>query len=236
MKSTVIIAGVLFLFLLVPAAHSGLIDSFDSTPTQSLLLNVPTIALDGNTVTGTGILGGERDATLTWDSGGHFFSLDVNYASSGDLEFSQGANGKSKALLVWDGTDSSYSLPPSSMSPPADLTDSGASTGLAIDVPFDDLPTNLNITLYTTAGTGSATIALPGGITSSQTFYVPFSTFSGTINAAGVTAVSLEIDGTKSAGADVTLDNFRSTVPEPASWLLLGIAAAAGLGVRRWKK
>jgi hypothetical protein len=239
MKSTITTASVLFLFLIALTAQAGLIDSFGTN--QSLFLNVqasvPASQHDEGYVTDlpSVILGGERDATLDWVSGGRYYSLDVNYESSGVLEFSQGASGKSRALLVWDGTDSSVSLPPSSMSPAVDLTDGLTNTGLAVDVLFNDLPIDLNITLYTNTGTVSATMALPGSITSNTTFYVPFTAFAGA-NAGSVSAITMQIDGTTSAGADLTIDNFRSAVPEPGSLLLLGIATALGFSLLRWKK
>jgi hypothetical protein len=225
--------------LVAPTVQAEImIDPFETNPPVSLMVN-RTTTTDTATTSGSpiadDILGHKREATLEWvahSNAGKNAYMDINYeyeddVYSGVLDFIQDPRVQSILLLTWDGAYGN----------PWDLT---GNTNLAIDVLFDDLPINLGFVVNSGASNVSqATLSLPGGIFSSETKYVPFSSFTGDPIIPGqVTAIHLLIDGSGAAeSADVTLDNFRaSPVPEPASLLMLGIAAALGFGLRRRKK
>jgi hypothetical protein len=210
-----------------------LVDPFDDT--QSLMVQ-KTDPLVEQAVSGSQILGGEREAKLQWLAGGRYASMDVNYDDSQVLDFIQDPRVQGQLTLTWDGTDATP-LPP-------DLTDGGKYTGLAVDVVFDDIPINLTLTLTTDNGPGpvtaSRTLTLEGGIVATTPKFVPFSDFLAVnpdIDPTHVKAIQMFIDGSgAAAGADVTLDNFRAAVPEPASLFLLGLMAIIGLGAWRGKR
>ena len=119
-----------------------------------------------------------------------------------------------------------------------DLTEGDPNSGLAFDVLFSDLPLNLSFTFYSGSNPYTYTYALPGGNLSLGSYFVPFSAFPAGLDPTKVGAISLLIDGTVAAGADVTLDNLRCTAvtaPEPATWMLLCLAGL-GIAISRLRK
>jgi hypothetical protein len=234
MRRLALMIGVLFLSSAIAPVRAELIDSFETA--QSLSVNITTNFAEG-TVSGSGILFGKRYVALEKISGGVGASVYVNIDSAGLMDFNQDSRVKSKALLVWDGNGHEGENPfVINTSSSIDLTDGGTSNCLAIDVVNDDLPINVQMTLYGVSQSASTMLSLPGGV-ASTTYYVLFSAFAG-IDPTNVRAITLQIDGTQTEGADLTLDNFRSTstsdVPEPATWLLIGLALA-GIGAFRRK-
>jgi hypothetical protein len=216
-KSAWSIAVVLVLSSLVGSARADLvIDSFDNySASLSASHSGPPATYSQN------LPGLTRQGALQWiDNPGGAASLHINPQGSKVLDYSQEPNVESELTLTWKDTAVSA----------WNLTASG-NDRLAIDVLLDNLPLDLNVTLHSGADSDVQAFALPGGIASLQTFYLPLSAFSG-VDLTKVDVIDLQIEGVgPAAGANVTLDNFRSTVPEPASWLLLGIAAACGLAV-----
>ena len=235
---SLLIFGIVSAALLIASATQAdiIIDSF-GTP-QSLTVT-GTSATASNWVSGSDMVGGQRGVQLDLASPQKGRdTVDVAIDPSGVLDFSQGS-GTGTALLVWDGR-SSGSVPavnPSGLGK-RDLTQGDPNAGLAFDVLFNDLPIDLSITLYSGSNPYTSTIALPGGNVSLGSYFISYSAFPTGLDPTKVGAITLLIDGTVTAGADVTLDNLRcvsSATPEPATWVLLCLAGI-GIAFRRLKK
>ncbi|MCB8945926.1 MAG: hypothetical protein H6658_19440 [Ardenticatenaceae bacterium] len=203
----------LLLFVSVASAAVIIIDDFTFGS-----LSVSAVAPNSNSAfeTAAGVLGGERDVSITAGGvPGRRLDLDVFSGPNGTMSFSQQTGGAGTAQIQWDGADASTAL--SYNLGPVDLTDSSSNDGFLIRVTNDDSPVDLTITGYTDASNfASATINLPGFILFGESvdFFAPFSSFSGgagTMNPASISAVTLDIDGTVTAGADFEYSVFSTT-------------------------
>ena len=195
-------------------AQAVVIDSFATSQSALTLTFPPAGTSASSSVSGAGILGGERDVQLNLTAGiiaGNTASATV---SSGFYSYSQDATIAANSVLQWDGTDGSATLNPTGLGG-VDLTAGGTQDALQVSVFFDDLPVNVTIDVFTDAGNAStATIAMPGLIFSASNFVVPYSAFSTSLGAgatfSNVGAIRIAMGSTTTA-PDVVLDFLQTT-------------------------
>lgn len=231
------------------SAQAIIIDSFVTD--QSLTLAYPPIGTSmSSSASGTGILGGERDLTINLTGGrmvGNGISSVVN---SGYYSYSQDATIKGTGVIQWDGADASPNLNPIGLGG-INLT-AGGIDSLVLGVISDDLPVDVTITVYSSAGNASSrTLTLPGQIDeeTAKTYFFKYSDFSTLLGSgadfANVGAITLST-GSSTSAPDLVFDFLETseppavppsgTVPEPGTLGLLGLGAAAcGLVARRRK-
>jgi hypothetical protein len=203
-----------------PANADLIIDSFDGYSASLTASHVGPPSTFSNNLPGL-----TRQGALQWiDNPGGTASLQINFPGSKILDYSQEPAVESQLSMTWENTSNAWNLT------------AAGNDRLAIDVLLDNLPIDLNVTLHSGSGSDVKAFSLPGGIASMKTFYLPLSAFSG-VDLAKVDVIDLQVVGAgAAAGANLRLDNFRSTVPEPASWFLLAVAAACGLSASRRKR
>ena len=181
--------------------------------------------------TGVGILGGEREITVTrspaspsrWPPAGGRSPTDRSPDPSGPER--------------WSGTVWTAGGAPN-RSASAASTSPMPRHPLAISIPllFNDLPALLTLTAYTDgANSSQVTVALPGNIppdpqTGVTIAFSSFSVLNGTgADFSNIGAFTLEIDGTGAAGLDVEIGAVvTEPVPEPRTAFLLGVAWSDG--------
>lgn len=161
-----------------------------------------------DTVDVAGIPGGERDVRLYDYTGGaaEQVFLRVDAGNSNLLALSQDSGAGAKAEVTWDGNDDKADTLSFLLN--ENLTSYDA---FQFETTFNDLPVDVEIVAYcSNTSSSSATLSLPGGITSATTFVIPFSNFTGTCNlkTTNIQALQLIIDGTVTPGADFNLDWF----------------------------
>jgi hypothetical protein len=228
-------AALIAAFLCTPFAHAVIIDTFDTS--QSLSADMFTD--DFGSVAGGGILGGERDSVVIWDSGPNTVDVEVNAGSSGLLNFSSGAATIGYADFIWDGLDGSDAVDFAGLGG-VDLTAGGTLNAIALNVAFDDLPVEVGMSIATDAGNfSSASLNLPGGIFTPQSYSILFSAFVPDVGAGAdftnVNAILLWIQG-ELAATDVQLDFIESAyVPEPSS-LILAAFGCIGFAAWGWRR
>lgn len=225
-RLAVVIAGLLVFSVVGVALAAALtIDTFNTGALSlSVFLDDPqnpaTEYASGLSVTGVA-LGGDREMTLQWiGGGGASASLETDFANSNRLAFAEGDGITARGVVRWDGTGNSADTNDQGLSN-VDLTQTGTNDGFHFEVVNDDLPATIRFRVYSSASNWSVYVLnLPGGIISPAhvDFFVPFASFStggsGPANFASVTSIEIEIDGTVTAGADVSIDfadadNFR---------------------------
>jgi uncharacterized repeat protein (TIGR01451 family) len=197
-----------------PAAAQILIDSFSTNQSALTLTYPPAGTTASSSVSGAGILGGERDLSINLTGGviaGNTMSATV---SSGFYSYSQDATIAGTGTIQWDGADGSATLNPTGLGG-VDLTMGGTQDAILIGTFFDDLPVNLVIEVFTDAGNAStATVALPGLIFSSTNFAFPYSSFTTTLGAGAdftnVGAIVLSA-GSAMTAPDLVLDFVQTT-------------------------
>lgn len=202
------------------AAQSITIDDFSTNQPALTLTFPPSGTSASSSVSGAGILGGERDLQLNLTAGVIAGNTDSATVSSGFFSYSQDATISGNAVLQWDGTDGSAGLNATGLGG-VDLTAGGTQDAFLLNVFFDDLPVNTVITVYTDAGNASAlTVALPGLLFSSTNFALPYSSFVTTLgtgaNFANVGAITLSL-GSATTAPDVVIDFLQTTALVSAS-------------------
>ncbi len=112
MNNGILLGGILVLALMIgfsSPAYALLIDGFDNSDTDCNI-DIPTGGAAGVTIgpfqdTTAGILGGERDCTLTRavDGGGQSVQMAID-TTDNMYQVTTGAGNKAESFLVWDGT------------------------------------------------------------------------------------------------------------------------------------
>jgi hypothetical protein len=213
-----------------PEARSITIDAW--TTEQTTTVSSP--ASSASTVaTGAGVLGGEREISVTRASG----PVVTMSASSGSLAYGQIAGALGTGSVIWDGVDGGGALDPTGLGG-VDFTDAATSTEISIPLLFSDLPGVLTLTAYTDGANASQfTMVLPGGIPPDpqSVLTILFSSF-GVLAGSGadfsnIGAFVLEVDGSSQAGLDLETGVIQTVAtPELQTAFLLG-AGLIGLSL-----
>jgi uncharacterized repeat protein (TIGR01451 family) len=198
----------------LPAAAQITIDDFSTNQSALTLTYPPAGTSASSSVSGSGILGGERDVQINLTGGVIAGNTESAVVSSGFFSYSQDATIAGNTVIQWDGTDGSATLNPTGLGG-VDLTQGGSQDALQLSVFFDDLPVSVTIEVFTDAGNAStATFNLPGLVFSSTNFVLPYSSFTTTLgtgaNFANVGAITLRMGSTTTA-PDVVLDFLQTT-------------------------
>jgi len=195
-------------------AQPILIDDFSTNQAAQTLTFPPAGTSSSSSVSGAGILGGERDVEVDLTAGviaGNTMSATV---SSGFFSYSQDATISGMGKIQWDGTDGSPTINPTGLGG-IDLTAGGTQDAFLLSVFFDDLPVNIVIEVFTDAGNASSlTLATPGLLFSATGFVLPYSAFTTTLGTgadfANVGAITLTL-GSSVTAPDVVLDFLQTT-------------------------
>jgi len=202
------------------AAQPITIDDFSTNQSALTLTFPPAGTSASSSVSGAGILGGERDLQINLTAGVIAGNTETAVVSSGFFSYSQDATIAGNGVLQWDGTDGAPGLNATGLGG-IDLTVGGTQDAFLMNVFFDDLPVNVVITVYTDAGNASAlSFSLPGLLFSSTNFALPYSSFATTLgtgaNFANVGAITLSVGSTTTA-PDLVIDFLQTTALVGAS-------------------
>ena len=167
---------------------------------------------------GTNPLGGRRDGNVTKNNITGIPEQVQISVGSGEVSMSSDANTDASWSLIWG-------LVPGSVN--ADLSDGGTSNLFVVDVKNNaSIGGSIAIDVYTGSGTLSKTVNLTASATP-YTVSIPFSSFTGAGNWSNTNKVTMTVD-TTTEGFDTVWSLVGTTsVPEPASLTLLGLAAMA---------
>ena len=138
-------------------AHALTIDTWSDAQTTTVITPSGSATTQ---VTGLGILGGEREITVTRTAG----VAVTMAAAAGSLAYGQIAGSLGTGEVIWDGVDGGGALDPTGLGG-VDFTDAAASTAISIPLLFDDLPASLTLTVYTDGANSSQfSVLLAGNI------------------------------------------------------------------------
>jgi uncharacterized repeat protein (TIGR01451 family) len=198
----------------LPSANPIIIDDFSTNQSPLALTFPPAGTSAASSLTGTGILYDERDLEIDLTAGIIAGNGISSVVSDGSFSYAQDATISGHAILQWDGMDGSPTLNTTGLGG-FDLTGAGTQDAFALDVVFDDLPVNLELTVNTNSDDASVAILnLAGGISTQTRFVVPYSAFSPILGAGAdftnVGAISLRI-GSSETAPDLVLDSFQTT-------------------------
>jgi uncharacterized repeat protein (TIGR01451 family) len=196
------------------AAQSITIDSFATNQATQTLTFPPSGTSSAASVSGAGILGGERDLEIDLSGGttsGNTLSAGV---AGGTFNYAQGATITGMARLQWDGTDGSSTVNPTGLGG-IDLTAAGTQDAILLQLVSDDLPADLTLTVYTDSGNGSLlTFSLPGSIAAPADVVLPYSAFAPVLGAGAdftnVGAITLSL-GSTADSPTIVLDGVLTT-------------------------
>ncbi len=199
------------------------IDNFEEgAADMTVNVSTPTAADVDEGLSTTNVIGGQRDSSVTWESGASGnVGFQINAASSGLAQYSSGSGMDGWFGLIY-GSSNFLS---------ADLTDGGSNNcfGLLFDVA--DFEGDINFTVWTgETNSGTASAKTPSGLPSEdpdEWVYINFSAFSGSLNFTDVDKIEIKIDGPSES--DYTVKEILSTVPEPSVLALLGFGGLAFL-------
>ncbi|MFA5554654.1 MAG: PEP-CTERM sorting domain-containing protein [Phycisphaerae bacterium] len=224
---------VVFMFCLIftnVPSRAVIIDDF--TTAQSVSSN------SSNSVTGPGILGGERDAEIY----SSYASANVNQSIAGQLYYKSGKSNLNYLYLVYDGVDASSSNRDYDGLGHIDLTDGGTCNGIMFN--FGQIPSYwVNAWITIKQGESISGYASASLENNAESMFVPFDEFTINIWPASIpeekvansdtlidfTDVGyIEIQMNIWGGDDVfTIDSISTAygIPEPATLLLFGLGS-----------
>lgn len=184
-----------------------IIDHFDAAQGP---LNATLGSPSASSVTGPNVIGSERDLQVTVTGGSP--GVAKAEALNSTLAHSQDSGIFAQTLVQWDGADGSMNLNTTGLGG-VDLTQGNTQNGIAVTILLNDLPIDLDFTVYSGANSSTATLTLPGGQPSGagpKTYYIPYAAFTGSANFANVGAITLLIDGYNDA-TDLTIGVIETT-------------------------
>ena len=179
---------------------------------------------------GAGIVGTERDMTLTVTAGPGVAQL---FAGTGEFAHSCPASVSATSILTWDGIDGTSSLNPIGLGG-VDMTDGGLSAALRLRVSHCDLPANIQFNVYGATGSSTGTISVPPSTGTPIDYALPYSSFT-VISGAGadfanVGAIQMTIAGSPALDLSlIVIDTIA--IPEPTT--LAAIGALSVIALRR---
>jgi hypothetical protein len=194
------------------------IDDFTtSQATQTLIY--PADTTSSSSVSGTGILGGERDIEVDLTGGstvGNSISAGV---AGGIFSQSQDATISGISRIVWDGTDGSPTVNPTGLGS-IDLTTGGTEDAFLINVASSDSTFSATLAVWSDASHASTlSFQLQGPVASPTLFVIPYAAFSPLVgtgaNFAQVGAISLTV--MDSSSSRLALGPFQTTTTLAAS-------------------
>jgi hypothetical protein len=163
-------------------------------------------------------LGGHRDVCLIFEAGnvrstGRFRADDYNDY----LFLSLDSSVEARAVVQWDGsTDATCTIDPTGLS--EDLTDNDSNTGLLVRIiNSDGIPVDIAVSIWTDASNwAKKTVRFDSLVAEGQVVdvFLPWGSFvnqTGDMDETSVSAVELEVDGTISDGADLTVKLIKAT-------------------------
>jgi uncharacterized repeat protein (TIGR01451 family) len=217
MNRTALYVRMFVVLLALPAlalAQPITIDDFSTNQASLALTFPPAGTTASSSVSGSGILGGERDLQVNLTSGVIAGNTLSGVVSSGFLSYSQDATIAGSGTVQWDGTDGSPTLNPTGLGG-IDLTAGGTQDAFVLRTIFDDLPVSVTIEVFTGAGNASSlTLALPGLIFSDADFVVPYSSFTTSLGSgatfSNVGAIRMTF-GSGVTAPDLVFDFLRTT-------------------------
>jgi len=197
-----------------PAAAQIIIDSFSTNQATLSLTFPPSGTTASSSVSGAGILGGERDLQIDLTAGVLAGNTVTGGVSGGFFSYSQGPTISGTSTIQWDGTDGSAGLNPTGLGG-IDLTMGGTQDAILMNTFFDDVPTNITIQVFTDAGNASsATLTTPGLIFTPTNLLIPFNTFTPSLGAGAdftnIGAIVLTV-GSNITAPDFVLDFVQTT-------------------------
>lgn len=194
---------------------SLVIDSFgEPTPEQSLTATVG--SPDSSTETGVTALGGIRDMYVEVAGAGSTSTVDfrANQISGfADLVSAFGTSGQ--GTITWDGDTDPDNLSVTDLTA-VDLTDSGVTTGIGVNIGAGKNNMLLTINVYTDlANVSTVSIAIPntGGTSVSPVFASFADDFSGSATFTNVRAVTMTLDATAEVNSSIVVDEIRTLRP-----------------------
>lgn len=197
---------------------SLLVDDFSTAQTALTATIVGTPV--SSSVSGAGILGGERDIQVTVTAEAVPGTSSTTQVINHYLSHSQQSGVYADTLVQWDGADGGSPTLSLTTLPPTDLTVGNTQNGLEIQVNGYDHPVYVWFYIYSDATHASqGRLSLTGTQTFNLTptsYYLPFGLFAtktgyaGPANFASVRAVEMWINGYNEA-TDLTIDTVRTT-------------------------
>ena len=215
----------------VPAS-AFIIDDFNDNQLTTANSGTPS---DSNTVAG-GMIGGQRRIESLWDSGANSVEAEVNAGASSLLNVSLGADTIGEVDIVYDAGGGGFA--------PVDFTVFGSLNSIAMSIPFDDLPVDIEIIALSLTGESNLHHNPGGGIFAPVALPFLFDDFlvlSGTgADFTAIVGLRIIIDPAFPA-TDLQIDFIETTftppsgVPEPST-LVMAAFALVGFGLLLRKK
>lgn len=226
-----LIAGALFS---TSSAGAVLIDSFATNQGPLSVTPLTGPLTDGSSVSGGGIIGGNRDLRLSTDSGPSPFSSNAEVLG-GVAQLANNTQFSSDLLFQWDGLDTDPDFVDFTGLGGIDLT-AGGDNAFEIGLVFDDLPASLMMTVHSMDGSSSS-VTFPGTglIFTEISIFIPYETFFGSADFSNVGAIELLISSPLN-GLDISFDYVQTglaPVPVPGAFLLMSSALLAFGLIRR---
>ena len=211
--------------LQLPGSANLVIDTFDTN--QEVVATSPAPASTGGNLTfsnETEVIGGERDILAQLLAGVGEVELIVNpFNLLPVLQYNSSSGVEGRAVVTWDGVDSSSSETPAMGLGGRDLTQGGINTGIAMNLGIDDAGSGNFLTLRIYQGDASnfssanATIPITDG-TAAGFVFIPFSDFSGPVSADNVDAIQMFVGQEGVPSADGQIDTIGVLGPKVANF------------------